>query len=252
MGDFSGNLTIRFDADGTANFSHRDAYRLPPWNTSFVYPYVEKSGIAVSRAYFPIETADLFQIPLFLRSSTSGDATLSLSDVPANYRVRLENVDTNEMVILSNSPVTVALVADSLRTETTAKTPSDYPNVYSALDIADFSTPYRLHVEKLSTSITNDLVSMLPETLVLEQNYPNPFNPVTTISFTLTADAAAAPVRLTIYDLLGRQLATVVDAQLAPGTHRASFDASMLASGIYVYRLETASGTITRKMTLMK
>lgn len=252
MGDFTGNLTIHFDADGTANFSRRDAYRLPPWNSSYVYPYVEKSGVAVSGAYFPLESADLFQIPLFLRSSASGEATLSVGNVPASYRVRLENMDTNEMIILSNAPATIALVADSLRTDANAKMPSNYPVVYSVLDIADFSTPYRLHVEKTSTSITNEPGIALPETLVLEQNYPNPFNPVTTISFTLTADAAAAPVRLTIYDLLGRQLATVVDAQLATGTHRASFDASMLASGTYVYRLETASGTITRKMTLMK
>lgn len=83
----------------------------------------------------------------------------------------------------------------------------------------------------------------------LHQNYPNPFNPATTISYDL---AAASPVRLTVYDMLGREIATLVDAQQHPGRHAVSFDARTLASGVYLYRLTTPSFSETRRLLLMK
>ncbi|MFA6108613.1 MAG: T9SS type A sorting domain-containing protein [Candidatus Latescibacterota bacterium] len=85
--------------------------------------------------------------------------------------------------------------------------------------------------------------------LGLEQNHPNPFNPSTSVTFSLPAEGS---VRLAVFDLLGQQVASLVDGTLAAGLHQVSFDASHLATGIYVYRLETPAGAITRRMTLMR
>ena len=75
----------------------------------------------------------------------------------------------------------------------------------------------------------------LPSAFALEQNYPNPFNPSTTIRFQLPSGSHA---RLTIYDLLGRQVARLVDGTLGAGTHELRWNARALASGVYFYRLE--------------
>jgi hypothetical protein len=96
----------------------------------------------------------------------------------------------------------------------------------------------------------------LPLRLVLEQNFPNPFNPATIIAFTVPAVAgrgsAGSHVRLGLYDLLGREVAVLVDETKAPGTHAVPFHAAGMASGQYVYRL-TAGGTSASKiMTLVR
>jgi hypothetical protein len=82
-------------------------------------------------------------------------------------------------------------------------------------------------------------MASVPEQLALDQNYPNPFNPVTTIEFTLPEDAI---VTMTVYNLLGQQVASLLDnAQLEEGTQSVMFDATGLSSGIYFYRV-TARG----------
>lgn len=84
----------------------------------------------------------------------------------------------------------------------------------------------------------------------LSQNYPNPFNPSTNIEFKL---GTASPVSIRIYDILGREVATVIyKQQYSSGSHTVRFDASALASGIYLYKLEAGAFTQTRKMTLIK
>ncbi|MDD5087918.1 MAG: T9SS type A sorting domain-containing protein [bacterium] len=83
----------------------------------------------------------------------------------------------------------------------------------------------------------------------LEQNYPNPFNPTTSIHFAL---AEASTVTLTIFNLAGQEVATLVNGSLAAGAHNVTFDARDLPSGMYLYRLEAGSFTASRKMMLMK
>lgn len=77
-----------------------------------------------------------------------------------------------------------------------------------------------------------------PETFELFQNYPNPFNPTTTIAYQLPS---AARVRIAIYDLLGREVATVADADRPAGYHQETWDASETASGLYMYRITARS-----------
>jgi Secretion system C-terminal sorting domain len=88
-----------------------------------------------------------------------------------------------------------------------------------------------------------------PNTFALFQNYPNPFNPATTIRFELAASSKAI---LKVYDLLGREVATLVDGQMNAGMHQVSFDASRFASGIYFYRIQAGGFTATKKLLLLK
>ncbi len=83
----------------------------------------------------------------------------------------------------------------------------------------------------------------------LQQNYPNPFNPATTISYRLSAFGR---VSLKVYDVLGREVTTLVDAVEKPGTHEVRFDASRFASGMYFYRLTAGGHSEVRKLLLLK
>ena len=89
----------------------------------------------------------------------------------------------------------------------------------------------------------------MPRRFELAQNYPNPFNPSTTIRFTIPEQTN---VTLTVYDMLGREVATLVDEILQPGEHTKLFDAGHLASGVYVYRIRAGDFTDTKRLVLMK
>jgi len=89
----------------------------------------------------------------------------------------------------------------------------------------------------------------VPSTMVLRQNYPNPFNPVTRIPFGLPVSGRTT---LKVYDVLGREVATLVDGQLGPGNHEVTFDAGKLSSGLYFYRLESGNAVLTKKLLLLR
>jgi phosphatidylserine/phosphatidylglycerophosphate/cardiolipin synthase-like enzyme len=89
----------------------------------------------------------------------------------------------------------------------------------------------------------------VPRTTSLSQNYPNPFNPRTAIRFQLSA---VSHVTLKVFDLLGREVADLVDEQKGPGTYTATWDARGLASGIYFYRLQAGAFVASKKMLLLK
>lgn len=88
-----------------------------------------------------------------------------------------------------------------------------------------------------------------PERFVLEQNYPNPFNPSTTIGFKIRDYGF---VTLKVYDVLGREVATLVKEEKKPGTYEVTWDATAVPSGTYLYRLTTGTGSQTRKLLLIR
>ncbi|HET6273426.1 MAG TPA: T9SS type A sorting domain-containing protein [Bacteroidota bacterium] len=89
----------------------------------------------------------------------------------------------------------------------------------------------------------------VPNGFVLSQNYPNPFNPGTEINFTITR---AGLTTLVVYDMLGREVATLVSENLTAGAYTATFDASRLSSGTYMYTLTSGGNRISKKMMLVK
>ena len=92
-------------------------------------------------------------------------------------------------------------------------------------------------------------IEIVPSEYVLHQNYPNPFNPTTTINFSLPKEDF---VNLTIYNSLGEKVATLLDGVLSGGSHALTFDATGLASGLYILKMSSGSFSNTIKMNLMK
>lgn len=94
-----------------------------------------------------------------------------------------------------------------------------------------------------------EIPNSVPAKYTLSQNYPNPFNPTTNIKYSILQSGF---VTLKVYNLLGQEVATLVNQQQKPGEYVADFDASNLASGIYMYRIEAGNFSLTKKMVLLK
>ncbi len=96
---------------------------------------------------------------------------------------------------------------------------------------------------------------IIPQKFNLSQNYPNPFNPETSIKFDIphsVGNGSDRPVRLLIYDVIGNEIAVVVNQKLSAGSYEVKFDGANLASGMYFYSLEVGSFKETKKMVLLK
>ena len=114
-----------------------------------------------------------------------------------------------------------------------------------ANSMAEAVTKYTDHI----TDVFDNDSKTIPDNFSLEQNYPNPFNPSTNIKFSIPA---SSNVKLSVYNMLGQEVATLINSDLSAGTYSYTFDASKLSSGIYFYTIRTNSFTQTRKMMLLK
>jgi len=126
----------------------------------------------------------------------------------------------------------------------------DFPYVW--IGGGGFTVLYRQY-EKIFTDIKTDN-SNIATKFSLSQNYPNPFNPSTTIKYSIPSNAKreTANTKLIVFDILGREVATLVNKEQKAGNYEVQFDASNLTSGIYFYRLQSGSFVESRKMILIK
>jgi hypothetical protein len=120
----------------------------------------------------------------------------------------------------------------------------DTINGYVEAYTTNFSS-FGLFEKDISTTVDNEM----PVAFTLGQNLPNPFNPTTVINFAIPQTAR---VRLTVYNMLGQEVAVLVDGNLNAGNHTAVFDARGLSSGLYFYSIDSGKFHQVRKMTLLK
>tara|TARA_R110000868_G_scaffold259361_4_gene517244 strand:+ start:9843 stop:10652 length:810 start_codon:yes stop_codon:yes gene_type:complete len=115
---------------------------------------------------------------------------------------------------------------------------------------SDYETVIEVIETELSTLVTSsEDEQVFPSTLKLEQNYPNPFNPSTTISYQL---ATPAQVKLQVFNLLGKEVATLVNGFQTSGGQSVTWNASQVPSGIYMYRITAGDAVSTKRMMLIK
>ena len=111
-----------------------------------------------------------------------------------------------------------------------------------------YSSPHSFSINGTTTKVGMDGAS-LPTVYALMQNYPNPFNPSTKISYQLPVKTL---VTLKVYDIIGREVAALVNEQQNAGIYDVTFDGSRLASGVYFYRIQAGTFTQTKKFVLLK
>ena len=121
--------------------------------------------------------------------------------------------------------------------------------VHSEPDVSGSKFTYGASWSREANPVANEEEPVLPTQITLAQNFPNPFNPSTAIRFVLPT---AMPVRLVVYDALGRRMAVLADGLRPAGTHEVRLDATDWPSGLYLYTLETPTRQRTRTMRLVK
>lgn len=121
----------------------------------------------------------------------------------------------------------------------------------SSLIVGNYGSSNNIYAVKLAAEVVGvrHLPGVIPRAFELHQNFPNPFNPVTTIRFEIPRQAA---VRLSVFNLLGQEVAVLVDQGLDPGVKEVAFDGSAFASGVYLYRLRAGSDVAVRRLILVR
>ena len=140
------------------------------------------------------------------------------------------------------------LAGDSIRLITTYNNPTSQLIQYGLRSTDEMQFLFYIAYGD-SPSEVEEVASNLPRRFTLEQNYPNPFNPTTTIAFSVVGGGRTT---LKVFDILGREVATLVNEDLKEGSYKTRFDASALTSGVYFYKLTSGTSIETKKMLLLK
>jgi hypothetical protein len=209
-------------------------------------PYVKKDsimGFAAESLTWAPNTGYLW--------TTSGNVTSGLPTAPYQpYRWYAINVATKKVVdsIAWYDPK-IPTYGNDERPRGIGFSPKG-DTAYVAVFNANGQTPSSW-VQMFTKSTTNvePVKGVVPTDYTLSQNYPNPFNPSTQISFTITRTGATS---LKVYDMMGREVSTLVNETLAPGAYSVKFDAKNLSSGTYLYVLTSGGMRLTNKMLLLK
>ena len=230
MKTYANDPGLRYNTASTADFrrnceisSGRDlAFFFDEWIFGENYPrYTYRSDVS--------KQGSLFNITLTIRQTT-GTTNPTFFTMPVDVRFIGPLIDTT-VTVLDNQREQQFTFTFNAAPDTAELDPQnwilkDVENITSGIDI----TP-------------------VPSTYVLEQNYPNPFNPTTTIRYSIPE---AGIVRISIYNILGEELATPLNSWMAEGKHSYEFDGSSLASGTYLYRVQSGTFVNTKKMLLVR
>ena len=251
---FSNTTRILFHNEGTEGMDRFDAPKLSPqglterWLSFYVLDE-QKRGYALRS--LPQQIDEQLTIPLAIETTQPGAYTLRWAlPEPSHFSgsYYLRDTRTGDLTELNEAQNYRFEIDESIaaKASNSRLKRGDARGMFST-QIPDHESTPRFELILSTERLEDD--DNRPNSIILAQNYPNPFNPTTQITYELPQ---AEHVRLEVYDMTGRQLATLVDGQVSAGSHTVSFDAQNLASGVYIYRLQAGGQLLTRQLTLIK
>ncbi len=239
--------SIFFTDEGSRGKDLLDGYTLLPFTDNRLDLHTlldDGSSLAIN--HLPTLRDNRIIIPLVVRGYREGEP------ISGEYQLRFINADNlpEEWIVL--------LIDKETGNEVNLITNEEQRIFHTTRGKAKvgnpLSTPDLVFLESLATRYTlmittEEIEANIPRSIFLDQNYPNPFNPSTTIPFGLNE---TSNVELTIYDILGRKVQTLINGQRNAGLHEVTFNARDLASGVYFYRLVTDNQTLIKRFSLIK
>ena len=217
-----------------------DAWQLQPLSTDYALIATKKEAGLMDIGNFPY--GNKLTIPVIAEVTRSGAYQITVTDCELyGKELFLNDHERGESIRIESG------VSYNFDLQHTAKPPSNPFSVISnGLMKASPQNAVRFTISSDKLYRYDD---ELPGDIKLSQNYPNPFNPTTQIRYELPQQAN---VRLTVYDITGRQVATLVNETVQAGVHTVTFDAGSLSSGVYIYRLQAGNVLLSRKLTVIK
>ena len=228
----SQKLFISFQDEASLEGDRYDGHFLTSLSDSYLsFAASSPDGDLLTLNALPSEIERTVTIPLFLEAvNTNNEVTLKILNTlgfSENWSFQITDHVTDEVVALSALSELNLIIPQT-----------------------DTENEYRYSLQIIpGVEVSSEIENQIPDDFSLDQNYPNPFNPTTQIKY---AVPEAGNVELKVYDMLGREVATLLNKQRQAGRYTVHFDASELASGIYIYRLQSGSEVLTKRMTLIK
>jgi hypothetical protein len=238
----SNSMWLTFSENSSMDRLRNDALELMPLSQDYGLLGTRKpDGVLLTIGHFPIPD-DEFEIPVSVETTKTGTFTIRTTDFNLALTHDLYFTDTQE-----NKSIRIDSNFEySFSVNQVAK--------INPSPVATLKNGPQKAVTELSDRFTistqpKDFDSQMPEEVALSQNYPNPFNPTTQISYELPQQS---DVQLVVFDMIGREVATLVNETVQAGIHNVNFDAANLSSGVYIYRLQAGSTVLSRKLTVIK
>ena len=166
-------------------------------------------------------------------------------NIPSSWNIHLKDLKTGQSLDMRIDSLYKFTVGDI---QNKTKESGVKISGISAVKVTDIPEP-RLEITVTSTATGVENSSLKPHQISLSQNYPNPFNPETEIKFYLPRSLMT---KLSVYDILGRRVAVLIDGNTTTGWHTVTWHAGNVSSGVYFYRLETPDRVLIKKMLLIK
>ncbi len=234
----------------------------------FTVTFAQNFEIVVPEQHTSVNLGDEAVFDILLINTGSENLTMYIvrteNNIPSDWTTSLcvafcfsPNVDSVATTRdFGGSPIAPGDTAEVSLHFFTGENP-DSGNVKLKIGDVDNPSQFEMYDFHVSTYLADVDESNNVSDFVLYQNYPNPFNPTTNITYVIarseaTQQSAALQVQLKVYDALGREVATLVNAKQTPGKYSVQFDATELPSGIYYYTLRAGNFVQTKKMILMK
>lgn len=246
---------ITISEKGSHERTNSDAFELLPFSDDYLLLGSRKSDAMFDIAHFPVMEEG--EITLATETTKAGSYTIAATDFEVTPGVELLFIDTETNVripvddnfsysfeITETIPKAEKFVGSSLACGTVEQAQGQFMPTVAKVNK---NKPGRFIIKVTGSESAGN--QTIPDSFNLQQNYPNPFNPTTQITYELPHQA---DVRLEVFDMNGRQVATLVSQNVSAGIHTVNFNATNLSSGVYMYRLQAGATVFTRKLTLIK
>lgn len=239
---FEDKVWFRISDEGDLGIDNKDGYNLVPLSPDYLMlGALLNDGTDLSINNLPV-LDDLYEFPLSVSTTNSGEHQVSVGELslPEGWTIQLTDKETGKTSDLSEPYVfnmnanvekakVSALAAPAIGAVSKKKGESRFVISISPKGEEGFETT--------------------PDVFALDQNYPNPFNPSTMIRYQLPV---SSEVSLKVFDILGREVAELINGRIEAGHHQIQFNARDLASGMYLYRLQAGDQVFIKKLTLIK
>ncbi len=247
-GNIYDDYQLVFNNQGGIELDRYDAFKLSPLSFGAISLYSSLGENDLMKNVLPSDLATNIEIPLHFEAGDRQSLSFSwqgLGSIPDNWQLTLFDRKLNKEINLrsvSDYSFTIPVEEDKNRL------PNETQEPQLRKTINEGEQPR--FVLTVSPGVSEQANSTdIPESVKLNPNYPNPFNPTTTISFELKEESE---VLLSIWNIVGQRVVTLVDGMREAGEHTATWNASEMPSGIYIAQLEVGGEVFIRKMTLIK